>query len=255
MVGAHQKIDRIARRRASGYLANDKFPSIKDILHFEGKNGPDGIKLKSPTVDEYEHVIDPNDSSDRLLIDIINDHIHNLATALSEDNYERAAFESAWLAHAVVDGLTPPHHYKLDESQVNWLATNKTINAIKRDYLSGEPNKKLGFLEKWGSWGSGGVVPHVLFELGVASAITPGGKKGSEITSADIKRLKKYGFEAVYLDMVRNVYDMKLYKKFLEKGWTRGLAKKARDVLVPTMVRAVALAWCQADILAKGTGK
>ena len=49
-MGTHQKIDRVARKHLAEVVENDdSFPSIKDILLFEGKNGPDGIKKKSPS--------------------------------------------------------------------------------------------------------------------------------------------------------------------------------------------------------------
>lgn len=47
IIGVHQKIDRIARRSLKSYLkTDDYFPAIKNILHFEGNNGPDAIKKK-----------------------------------------------------------------------------------------------------------------------------------------------------------------------------------------------------------------
>ncbi len=58
--GTHQQIDRLARKRLAEIAPNYWFPDIKQILHFEGKNGPDGIKRKSPGVDEPWHFIDPH---------------------------------------------------------------------------------------------------------------------------------------------------------------------------------------------------
>ena len=116
ILGAHQKIDRVARKRLAELLpASRKFPSITQILHFEGMNGPDGVKRKSPSKDEPWHYIDPTNHSDTALLDLIDDHIVNLSNALASTNTERAAFEAAWLAHAIVDGLTPAHHFPLSE--------------------------------------------------------------------------------------------------------------------------------------------
>jgi len=112
IVGVHQKIDRASRRLLKKLIGKDAaFPSISQILHFEGINGPDGIKRKSPSKDEPWHYIDPTKDDDRALIGLINDHMANLVVALRTKNDERAAFEAAWLAHAIVDGLTPAHHY------------------------------------------------------------------------------------------------------------------------------------------------
>lgn len=253
LVGAHQKIDRVARRHLEKHVKNrTNFPNIRAILHFEGKNGPDGIKLKSPMQDEFEHVIDPSDPSDTVLLQIIDDHIFNLANALRDDNYERASFESAWLAHAVVDGLTPAHHFRLDdEARMNWISNNTKITKIKDGYIARDAKKRSGFIEKWGSWGSGGMVAHVLFELGVASVITPGSFKQYSLTSDDIKALQTDGFEKVYKNIIQEVFQMDMYNIFCKKGWTRSLAKKAKEVLVPDMIRAVQFAWYQAVILSE----
>ena len=91
-IGVHQKIDRIARRDLRKISRVGRgFPSAKDILHFEGNNGPDGIKRKSPGVDEPWHFIDPSDPSDTALVEMIMDHYANLVQALKKRNNVRAA--------------------------------------------------------------------------------------------------------------------------------------------------------------------
>ncbi len=45
------------------------------------------------------------------LIELIKEHYKNLVKELQANNSERISFEAAWLAHAIVDGLTPAHHY------------------------------------------------------------------------------------------------------------------------------------------------
>src|SRR5436190_16657511 len=112
LMGAHQKIDRIARRHLTTLTDTDvPFPTIKNILHFEGKNGPDGIKRKSPAQDEPWHFFSPFDDTDSKIVKLINEHYDKLVEQLKADNQERAAFEAAWLAHTLVDGLTPAHYY------------------------------------------------------------------------------------------------------------------------------------------------
>ena len=79
VIGVHQKIDRIARRNFRMLPGvGSGFPSIKEILHFEGNNGPDGIKRKSPSVDEPWHYVDPTRPDDTELMTMILDHHHNL---------------------------------------------------------------------------------------------------------------------------------------------------------------------------------
>lgn len=116
LMGVHQRIDKVARRHIAPFVSRKiGFPTAKQILHFEGLNGPDGIKRKSPAKDEPWHYINPADPTDTALLDMIDEHINNLAKALQTKNIQRAAFEAAWMAHAITDGLTPAHHYPLEE--------------------------------------------------------------------------------------------------------------------------------------------
>src|SRR5699024_1443800 len=115
--GAHQKIDRVARRHVAkvfeghGYY----FPSSWQILKFEGQNGPDGIKRKAPAQDEPWHFYDPHNPDDVRLTVSIAEHYEQLVAALQERNNARASFEAAWLSHAIVDGLTPAHHFPYEK--------------------------------------------------------------------------------------------------------------------------------------------
>ena len=95
IIGVHQRIDRIAKRHLRHKIGNKPFfPSIKTILHFEGRNGPDGIKGKSPSIDEPWHYIAPDASIDDPLVTIIMDHLYNLSVALAARDEERSAFDS-----------------------------------------------------------------------------------------------------------------------------------------------------------------
>lgn len=258
VIGAHQKIDRVARRKLQKLLPdNVDFPRIGQILHFEGKNGPDGLKLKNPSQDDYEHTINPANPDDRTMIIAINNHIINLAMALKANNQVRASFEAAWMAHAIADGLTPAHHHPADDSnKESWLVSSKKINALKTKYIENHNDKKRGaFLEKWGSWGNGGVYAHILFEWGIATTITPNNFKNSDPTSEDIVRLRKNGFEKLFIDYVQQVYAMDMYSAFLKKGWTRKLAQQTKNDLLPIIIKAVTLAWYEAVLIASEADK
>ena len=96
VLGTHQKIDKVSRINLN-ILVNGKqcFPGPKKILQFEGKNGPDGIKRKSPAQDEPAHYLSPFDMDDTKLIEMIRDHYNNLVKELKDKNEERSAFEAA----------------------------------------------------------------------------------------------------------------------------------------------------------------
>ncbi|MBC7459362.1 hypothetical protein H7200_01460, partial [Candidatus Saccharibacteria bacterium] len=102
LIGVHQRIDRVARKHLQPLIKSSlQFPRITRILHFEGNNGPDGVKRKSPSIDEPWHFINPDNPTDTAILEMIRDHQVNLAEALMSHNEERAAFEAAWMAHAI----------------------------------------------------------------------------------------------------------------------------------------------------------
>jgi hypothetical protein len=248
MLGVHQRIDRLARKRLKAELNHKFFPTIAQVLHFEGKNGPDGIKRKMPSTDELWHFIDPNNPEDKALIGIIHDHHVNLVAALQKKDEQRAAFEAAWLAHAVVDGLTPAHHYpledKLEELRGESMHTRTTLR--KKVLLPGNSRRQI-LRNNWEFWGAKGVMTsHYLFEFGVAGAMTPI-RNGKNIQLADdIQKLKRSGFEQVFQDNVAAIHGLDMYETFCRTGWTTKLASQTRRKLIPIIVSTVILAWLDA---------
>lgn len=250
VIGTHQKIDRVARRHLEPYLpAGVVFPAIQDILHFEGSRGPDGIKMKSPGKDEPWHFIDPKTmTKDDRLLHTIDDHIANLADALRDRNYHRAAFEAAWLAHAVTDGLTPAHHEPLDEQVKDLRASDHRKDKFSsRIIMSGNGSGKTFVQNNWQYWGAKGIMTnHALFEAGVATTAKPLRFGDAAVDQHDIDQLKRYGFTALYMEFVRQVDRLDMYEQFKLSGWTHELAKQTSRDLLPTIIRAVTLAWYEA---------
>jgi len=254
IVGVHQKIDRIARDKITKYLPDSvDFPDAKEILHFEGKNGPDAIRYMSPTIDKPWHFIDPTKPDDRLLLQIIESHIVNLSNAIKLGDKIKSSFECSWLAHAVVDGLTPSHHYPLnDKIEELWGKPRHEIESGKIKKIIHGSNRRDTLLKTWEYWGAGGVMTaHLMFEIGVASAISADNFKNTNVTIDDIELLKKNGFEAEFMRILHLVNDMKMYDEFGKTGWTRKLANKAKKKLIPEIIKAVTLAWYQALIVAE----
>lgn len=255
IMGVHQRIDRLARQSLSRRMPETTyFPTIKDILHFEGRNGPDGIKRKSPSVDEPWHHINPEDPDDRGLISLINNHIHNLTAALVDENSERASFEAAWLAHAVTDGLTPAHHDNLgDKIEELWGKAHHERDSV-RDKTVIRGVSHIDTLRKnWQYWGSGGVfTAHIMFEWGIATTIAPiRFSRSIGASGNDIIRLSSEGYEAMFYESLRKVVALEMYQTFGEKGWTRELAAVTRTILIPEIVKMVTLAWSQAILQAE----
>lgn len=246
VIGAHQKIDRVSRRLIKPMLPDGvNFPHIDDILHFEGHNGPDGIKRKSPGRDEPWHFIDPQEPGKGGLLELIDDHLVNLIDALADDNYERSAFEAAWLAHAIVDGLTPAHHYPLEahleEVRGGGLDTRDSIKS--KLLLPGETSRML-IKNNWDFWGAKGVMTtHFMFEVGVATTIAALKMDYARPTADQRIRVEKHGIERLFIDNLKHLHHLDMYSTFHKKGWTRSMARLTRTELVPTIVRTVVLSW------------
>jgi len=256
-MGVHQKIDRVAHRHITSRLPKKAyFPTAQEILHFEGLNGPDGIKRKSPAKDEPWHYIDPTDPTDRAIVDMINNHIHNMAAALNEGNHQRAAFEAAWMSHAIVDGLTPAHHYPLEE-KLEELRGGEGLDTritTKDKLLLPGNSRRNQIRNNWEYWGAKGVMTtHLAFELGIATGIAPLRFEDSIPAKEDFTRVAKDGYEETYFEILHRIADMKMYEEFSKIGWTRHLANETRDVLIPEIIKAVTLAWFRATVEAKQT--
>jgi hypothetical protein len=250
IIGAHQKLDRVARRALEAALPDSNFPKIKDILHFEGKNGPDGIKSKSPAQDEPWHYYDPTDPKDTQLINMIERHSKNLAAALKRNHAEKAAFEAAWLAHALVDGLTPAHHFPLEEKLEELRGQGLETRTSIKDKLvvRGEGDTKLEMLAKnWEMWGAKGVMTtHGLYEWGVATTIAPLRLKKGYPTPEECNQVVQEGVIALFKRAAMGIYEYRMYDRFSRKGWTRKLARETRTFLAPLLVKVITLAWYEA---------
>ncbi len=245
LVGAHQRIDRIARRHLQPLLGEGvAFPTASAILHFEGDKGPDGVKRKSPSVDEPWHYIDPSKDHDTSLIDMIQDHIQNLAHALRSGNTERASFEAAWAAHAIVDGLTPAHHFPLaDKIEELFGMPHQDRVTIKQKNVIKGANRRDTLSKNWEYWGSGGIfTSHILFEWGVVSTMV-GKRYLSTVTQHDLKDVKKRGYDVVFNEALERIVALDVYKLFCKVGWNIKVGRLVHRQLVPEIIRAVVLAW------------
>ncbi len=249
-MGVHQKIDRVARRHLQVLLPEKiDFPGSKQILHFEGKNGPDGIKRKSPSIDEPWHFINPDRAHDAPLLDMIEQHINNLTKALVASNQERAAFEASWLAHAITDGLTPAHHFPLEEVLADLrggqgLETRTSI--VKKGMMTGSTPVQL-LRNNWKYWGArGAMTTHLAFEVGVASVVPYQRFHDGRPDATDITKVEEEGYRGYFVRSVYQVASMKMYEEFSRAGWTTDLARQTNKVLMPLIIRAVVLGWMSA---------
>lgn len=249
ILGTHQKIDRVAYHNLLMLVPEKAFPEIRDILHFEGKNGPDGIKRKSPAKDEPWHFYDPFDEEDTQLLETIRGHYEELVKQLKKRSPERAAFDASWLAHAVVDGLTPAHHYPYEEKMIE-IRGGESIHG--RDSVKSKiivPGATLSDVlrRNWAVYGVKGVLSmHGFFEFGVAALLAPIKMKTARLSDSDLEMVIDIGYEEVFKRAAREIAVLYMYERFHERGWTVKLSRDVRNHLGPIMVRTVTLIWYSA---------
>lgn len=251
VLGAHQRIDRMARRQLRQLAPHARFPSIKAILQFEGDNGPDGIKRKSPAKDEPWHYIQPFDESDTQLILLIEEHYRILIKTIREKDEVRAAYEAAWLAHAIVDGLTPAHHYPYEEKLVE-LRSGRGIeertSISKKLFMPGD-STSTQISNNWKMWGPKGLfTTHAAFEIGVAVLLAPQKRCGAVPSPDKIAEFKAHSIATWFRMQAQAVARMELYDTFYDTGWTIPLARRVRNQLNPILVQAVATVWYGASL-------
>jgi hypothetical protein len=255
-LGAHQKIDRLALKSLEQLLGGaKKLPTSKEIMAFEGIDGPDGIKRKSPSKGELWHYYNPNDPDDFAIIQILEDQYSSLVKALKSGDRTKAAFEMAWLAHGVVDGLTPAHQYPYEKELIKLRGGegNETrTTASKKIFMPGDTVSKKIY-NNWKMWGDKGLLAtHFAFEWGVALIIGPLRFSPKFVPAKkDAKKAYQKGMAQLFADYAHEIADLNMYERFYKSGWTVSLAKTARSDLIPPIVQAVTLVWYCAVVDAK----
>lgn len=246
LLGAHQRIDRLAHKHLKSLGQLGHFPSVRAILHFEGRGGPDAIKRKSPAKDEPWHYLQPFDPKDTQLISLIEDHYGGLVAALKAKDEVRASFEAAWLSHAIVDGLTPAHHYPYEEKLVQ-LAGGRSIRArtsIGKKLIMPGPTATRRVKNNWQMWGPKGLfTTHAAFEMGVAWLLASLRVRRSRPTADKIAAFRAQPLALWFRQLAQDVARLELYDAFYESGWTIDLARRVRRQLAPVLVQAVAVVW------------
>ena len=246
VLGTHQKIDRVARQNLERLLPGLSFPKIKLILHFEGGNGPDAIKRKSPAKDEPWHYLRPFDDDDTQLLRLIEEHYHALVAALRQQDDIRAAFEAAWLAHAIVDGLTPAHHYPYEEKLVELMSGRgiETRVTVKEKLVMPGETRGRQFKNNWKMWGPKGLfTTHAAFEWGVGVLMTPMKLKRATPTADKLAQFAAQPLTLWFRQQAQEIARLEFYDTFYKSGWTIPLARRVRRQLAPALVESVVLVW------------
>lgn len=246
ILGAHQKIDRVAHAHLEKVIPSASiFPTSRQLLHFEGRKGPDAIKRKSPAIDEPFHFYSPFDDEDSELMDIVKSHYDQLVTELKAGNKERSAFEAAWLSHALVDGLTPAHHYPYEkEVEKLWGDSPDARSTVMLKWFPPADTTRERLHKSWKVWGSRGLIStHGLFELGAAVILAPITMSEAVPSERELKLIMEVGVKEWFKRNAREIASLDLYGRFQKKGWSPKLVYDIRHKLGPTMVQTVCLTW------------
>ncbi len=247
LFGAHQKLDSVARRHLAKLLADDSvFPTISQILHFEGKNGPDGAKRKGPAKDEPWHFYAPFNDEEGEILGLIMSHYNQLVQNLKKDDKERTAFEAAWLAHAIVDGLTPAHHYPYEEklSEIRKGQDMDTRDTIRKKIVMPGDTRLEKVKNNWKMWGAKGLLmTHWWFEFGIATLIKPLNFGEAKPKKTDVEKFMSLGLQEWFKRTAREVAILDMYDVYYRKGWTPKLAYQVRHKLGPSLVQTITLTW------------
>ncbi len=246
---AHQKLDTVARRHLGKILPdNSYFPNIKQILYFEGKNGPDSAKYKKQKKggEQPWHFINPYDPRDTNLHKEIQYHYDSLVTALKHNDETKASFQAAWLAHAIVDGLTPAHHYPYEE-ELSRLRGGEGRNTRKglagRVIIKGNTMRESALASVKLVGPRGLLTNHMMFEAGAYAIIAPLRLPKAKPTQEELKQAQKFGVVEVFKSVAREIADQGLYHRFLAGGWTLSLNQAVRNQLAPQMAKTITIVW------------
>ena len=249
--GIHQRLDMAAYAMVAQYLPPAGFPGIKDILHFEGYNGPDGLNTKvglkpkglKPKLIEPDHNHSPSHLYDPVtdtgeVPHHISCHYDALVLALKSGDMIRSAFEASWMAHYIGDGLTPAHHWPL-EDRVAEAAQRADI-----ELKNGDVSKFTASLKKnWSIWGAKGhMTTHFNFEMGIAFALLLFPIKPA-FDDDELGRAIRLGPIEYFKSEAREVAGLDLYERFYREGWSGDLARIVKNQLAPKAARAIGIIW------------
>jgi hypothetical protein len=244
--GTHQKIDRIARRNLKILAPDMAFPSSRQILNFEGINGPDGMKRKAGGSEVPQHFYNPDNPEESDLVDTLQQHYDALVKALRENDATRASFEAAWLAHAIVDGLTPAHHFPYEEELRKLrggLDNDSRVTLKDKIVMPGESMRDM-LANNWRMWGDNGLLAaHLAFEWGVTIIAIPRRFKKSQPSLYQLSGANEQEIKEVFQEAASAIAELNLYENFCKTGWTPTLSKKIRTQLLPLIINTVTIAW------------
>lgn len=245
IIGTHQKFNKQAYKSLGNLTTLKNFPSIKEINYFEGRRGPDNIKSKRFNDTEVVHLYDPLDPTNTKLITYINKLYDDLVKDLRNQNQERSAFGASWLSHAMVDGMTPAHHFPYEE-KMNSIRGKRhpTETSLRSTVIAKGHNKREIVKNNWMLWGAKGLIlTHFLFELGVDSIVFTRKNKIISLSEQDIENARELGVERYFIKAAKRVAKEFAYEDYYQHGWNSKLGRWVRDNLITEILEVIVTVW------------
>jgi hypothetical protein len=241
-LGVHQRFNRAAFRMVKPYIAEGTFPPLKQIQHFEGFNGPDGLKVKSPGQAEPLQLYDPFDDIGEVPRHVLS-HYNGLVSTLAKHDLVRSAFESSWLAHFVTDGMTPAHHYPLHDKLAEIKGEVHQPKSLMAKGLHFDESFMKTMQKNWAIWGAKGELStHFNFEMGVATALF-GARLKVAVDPIKLAEARKLGPVEFFKQEARGIAELGLYESFYETGWNGDMVSLVKKQLAPRTAQAIGILW------------
>jgi len=253
-IGAHQKFNKIAFKTLRDIINQNpdqlgladirsRFPRLKLIQHFEGINGPDGIKVKSPAQHEEWHYYDPFDNQDNAIFEPMQLHFNGLVRALKKGDQDKAAFEASWLSHTLTDGLTPAHHYPYEQEMEDIRGRGKDDRTTKSKKLFVRGSSIWDSLRRTWMLHENLMSTHISFEVGVTGAILTNQLRGSRPSQLEFNFAQEHGLIEVFKTYAKEIAELNIYGRYYDKGWTTKISRDVRYKMSPLIVRMVVISW------------
>lgn len=154
------------------------------------------------------------------------------------------------MSHAIVDGLTPAHHYPYEEKLTELRGENmQSRDSIKDKIMIPGDRKRDIVKNNWKMWGPKGLMStHGFFELGVASLTAPMSLANAQPTMEEIRQMYEIGIGEMFKRRAREIAVLDMYSIFYRRGWTMKLMIEVRTKLLPLITQTVTTAWYLAMI-------
>ncbi|MBP6005741.1 hypothetical protein KA531_02470 [Candidatus Saccharibacteria bacterium] len=231
--GIHQKMDKIAYQVMTKYANQELgagqyfFPELRDVIYFEGYNGPDGLKVKKGSKKYDKHHLWEPKTGQGYLMEWIEHHYHSLVATLNNQDTIDSGFEASWLAHYLGDIVTPAHHYSKDLLYTEGKLANQKFGVKLKEQYRVTKN----------------FTDHIIFESGIASSLVMKRFNHIEFSQEILKSLENIGVTATINNLALSIQDQGLYEQYLKKGWSPKLYQLIREQVVDQGIQLISAIW------------